>query len=258
MGAGDSFRVWNGPTSRPDRFARRTVGAYRLTCRRADDEQGFRSAFRLIYFAYLRGGLTVANQVELRFLPHHLLATSSVLLAASGGQNVGTLSLIEDGELGVPTELLYPLDVARLRGGGKRIAELACLATAHADRGLSRLTLRALLQFALQLADMRGIELLTVCVHPRHERFYRKGLGFVPFGAPRSCPWVCGQPAIAMYRPLRGVKVANFLSVENELPFCNLPNATLDHCRDASREVFARYLEVASPIPWPLRRVAAA
>jgi hypothetical protein len=238
--------------------SRGAAGQCDLACRRAQNPASFWMAFRLIYFAYVRSGLAQPNPFGIRFLPHHLLTTSFVLLAARRELDVGTLSIIEDGEFGMPLDLLYPQDIARLRRGGTKVAELTCLAAETTEHRLRWSILRVLLRSALELAAARRIEVLTVCIHPRHARFYEDRLGFVQLGPSRNCPWVCGQPAIAMYRSLSAERNEKTLADETEPAVIPLRDATMDVPGDDGREYFRQLLPHASPFPWPLRRIAAA
>jgi hypothetical protein len=249
----------HGPPSSAQLSGDRSVAhAGGLSCRCADNKTSFLAAFRLIYDAYLRSGLGRPNRFGLRFLPHHLLKTSSVLLAARREFDVGTLSIVEDGELGLPIDVLCPLEIAKLRRGGSRIAELSCLAVGATEHNLRWSILRVLLRGALQLTASGRIDFLTVCVHPRHARFYQDRLGFARLGPPRRCPWVCDRPAIALYRGAHDMNAADTLIHEVDPLLIPLQNATRDSHRYDGRESFRPLLKEASPFPWPARRFAAA
>ncbi len=229
-----------------------------VACRLADDQTSYRMAFRLLYDAYLRNGLSRPNRLRLRILPHHLLDTSTVLLAEQAGRSLGTLSVIEDGTLGVPVELLYPLEVARLRRGGGRLAELTCLAAAELAHRGHRSVLRKLLKTAFDVAGDRHVDILTVCIHPRHAKFYRDGLGFASLGPPRRCPWVCEQPAVAMYRPLRCLASSARISTDSQAVLIRFPAFQSNGSTGNFRDAFLPLLQEASPFPWFERRRAKA
>ncbi len=99
-----------------------------LRCITAHRRSELRAAFQLVYDRYYRDGLATWNRHGLRILPHQLLDTSWVLLARRGRSCLGTLSLIEDGAMGLPMEQLYPEEIWRLRRRQGRIAELTCFA----------------------------------------------------------------------------------------------------------------------------------
>jgi hypothetical protein len=107
------------------------------------------------------------------------------------------VSLISDGALGLPMESIYPSEVCQLRSQGYSLAEVSCLADRR--RHLTRtipvfVNLNALL---VQYARHHGIEKLLIAVHPRHERFYQRLLGFTRIGDEKSYPSVCDRPAVA-------------------------------------------------------------
>lgn len=169
-----------------------------LHCLAARRRSELLTAFQLVYDRYYRDGLTNWNRFGLRILPHQLLDTSWVLLAKRGRSFLGTLSLVEDGSMGLPIEQLYPEEIWQLRRQQLRVAELACFALIDQSAAESMTVLRALLQSACEIAFRRQIHELVICVHPRRVNFYERRLGFEELGSLRYCPWVCDQPAVAM------------------------------------------------------------
>jgi N-acyl amino acid synthase FeeM len=224
----------------------------------ASKRESLSAAFRLVYDSYLRRGLVQANRPGLRILPHQLQDTSWVLLAARDGELLGTLSVIEDGELALPIESLYLAEMARLRYQSARVAELTCLATKeHLARTQSAQVLRELLTSAIQLSHHRQIDGLTICVHPRHARFYRERLGFSEFGPSRRCPWVCDQPAVAMILWLDGQPTTP-RNRSNGRPLVLPPEIEPRSALPACREYFQCLFDEVSPIPYLDRRAGAA
>jgi hypothetical protein len=169
-----------------------------LRCVAARRRPDLQTAFQLVYDRYYRDGLTNWNRFGLRILPHQLLETSWVLLAKRDRNCLGTLSLVEDGAMGLPIEQLYPEEVWQLRRRRLRVAELACFALIDQSAAESMIVLRALLQSACEIAFRRRIDELLICVHPRRASFYERRLGFKELGPLRNCHWVCDQPAVAM------------------------------------------------------------
>jgi hypothetical protein len=217
-----------------------------LPCYTANDIESFLAAFRLVYEAYVGEGLMEPNRVGLRFLPHQLLDTSSVFLATRGDDIVGTLTMVNDGELGLPIESLYPTEMAQLRGTSKRIAELTCFALNGAVSSQCFAALRGLLRSAIRLARARSIEFLTVCIHPRQASFYERRLEFTRLGPVRSCPWVCNRPAIAMVRRLSTSVVQ--LPDNHRGQVIRLADVRFQMARRQCREYFLGCFAEASPI----------
>lgn len=156
------------------------------------------AAFRLVYKTYLQAGLGVPNPHEMRVTPYHLLPATEVFIAACRGETIFTVSLIADGELGLPMESVYGPEVALRREQGLFFGEVSCLADRRSQlRGFFPVFLR-LSRLMVQYARRQGLDELLVAVHPRHERFYRRCLAFEPMGEERSYPAVRNRPAVAL------------------------------------------------------------
>src|SRR5216110_2184420 len=63
-----------------------------------------REAFALVHQAYVRAGLGKPNPLGLRVTPHQVLPTSQIFVGVVKDQVVSTVSLIGDGQLGLPME----------------------------------------------------------------------------------------------------------------------------------------------------------
>jgi hypothetical protein len=168
------------------------------------------AAFGLVYQSYLRAGLGEPNAYEMRVTPYHLLPTTEVFLATCRAAPIFTMSLVVDGELGLPMECVYADEVARRREQGLVLAEVSCLADRRSEflgffpvfLGLSRLM--------AQHAWCRGVHELLVAVHPKHARFYCRLMAFEPIGQTRAYPTVRNHPAVAL--------CLNFDRVDRERP----------------------------------------
>ena len=168
------------------------------------------AAFRLVYSSYLRSGLGEPNACRMRVTPYHLRPTTEVFLATCNGQAIFTMSLVVDGELGLPMECVYAEEVARRRHQGLILAEVSCLADRrNRFRGFLPVFL-GVSRLMAQHAWCRGVHELLVAVHPRHARFYQRFMAFSPFGQLRSYPTVRNNPAVAL--------VLNFDQVDRDRP----------------------------------------
>ncbi len=192
------------------------LGARKCCCdyQIAHSREQYRAAFSLVYDEYLKQDLTRPNRLGLRILPHQLLLTSSILVATLSQNVVATISLVEDGKLGLPMDDLYAIEIERMRQKGKRLAELTCLAHRHTDatmwnRGKVRATLETLIRHAANFAVQREIDDLVICVNPRHASFYQRRYGFTELGGPdRPCPWARNQPATPLWLDQCGIHAA--------------------------------------------------
>jgi hypothetical protein len=125
-----------------------------------------------------------------------LAAPFVTLLAQSGDEVVGTLSVRPGGAQGLLAEDAYGVEIERLRGEGRRVGELVRLAIE--ERGDWRPALDALVQSAYVVTRfMHALTDVVIEVNPRHVRFYQRVFGFVAAAAERFCTRV-GAPSVLM------------------------------------------------------------
>jgi len=173
----------------------------------ASQRQELHAAFGLVYRAYVGSGLMKPNRHKMRVMPHHLLPTTEVFVAVAGGEVVCTLSLVGDGELALPMESIYDLEVSARRIEGFSVGEVSCLADRQLGRERSFPVVMRLMALMAQSAKYRGIDQLMIAVHPRHARFYQRFCAFKPFGKERAYNSVCNHPAVAMAVDLTRVHI---------------------------------------------------
>lgn len=168
-------------------------------CGIASTQEERAAAFELVYSAYLSRGIGRANPYEMRVTPFHLLETTEVLYAESGGEVVLTMTLIRDGNMGLPMESVYGQEVENLRCQGFALAEVSCLADRHALLEQSFLPVFvSLCHMIIQSAKRHGVGVLLAAMHPRHAQFYERVLGFEQFGGQKIYPSAANRPAVAM------------------------------------------------------------
>ena len=155
-------------------------------------------AFRLVYESYLRAGLGEPNVHGMRVTHYHLLPTTEVFVAICCEQTVFTVTLVGDGELGLPMEGVYASEVESRRQQGLRIGEVSCLADRRSEFRRCFPVFLRLCRFTAQYAWRIGLHQLLVAVHPKHARFYKRFMDFEPIGEQRSYPSVRNRPAVAM------------------------------------------------------------
>ena len=174
-----------------------------LRCKIAETRQERSAAFRLIYNSYLQSSLAKPNRFEMRVYPHHLLSTTQVFVALAygpetPGEVVETVSLMEDGDFGLPMEAVYGHLVTTKRRQGIAIGEVSCLADRRRDFRRFFTTFFELVRPMFQFARKRGLEQLLAAVHPKHARFYTRYMGFQQVGELTSYPNACHQPAVPL------------------------------------------------------------
>jgi hypothetical protein len=167
---------------------------YKVADCRADRE----AAFRLVYDAYVATGLMEPNLHGMRVTPYHLLPTTDVFLAVHQGQLVYTMTLVRDGELGLPVDKLYPVEVESRRHAGVHLAEASCLAACHGrlSRSFMFNVLVNLQAILVQSARANGVDRIVLAVHPRHSKFYQRQLGFEQIGDEKPYASVLDNPAV--------------------------------------------------------------
>lgn len=155
-------------------------------------------AFELVHRVYNRSGLVDDNTCHKRVLRQHLASDTDVIVAKQHGRIVYTVSLVGDGEFGLPLESLFEDEVNAMRRSGLRLAEISCLATewdAGDKRGKFE-TFVKVISLLLQTARHRGIDRLVLAVHPRHAKVYERMFGCVRCTESREYASVKGNPAI--------------------------------------------------------------
>ncbi len=163
-------------------------------------------AFRILYASYRDAGLVAENPLKVRLTAAHLLPTTEVLVAKCGGEVISTLSLIGDGEDGLPLEAMYGREVAQLRRNGHRLGEIGCLADRRESPIRFIKTLESLTRLSVQVAEQRKMNALVLAAHPRHAKYYMRTLGFKQVGGLTQCPYARGNPAVALMLDFESIR----------------------------------------------------
>jgi len=183
-----------------------------ISYRIASTQYERRAAFNLVYEAYVETGLIEPNEFEMRVTPYHLLPTTNVFIAVYQDEIIGTVSLIGDGELGLPMDCIYDREVNGLRDRGYSLGEVSCLA--HRRQQVKQ-TLPLFVQMTRLMAQhsrQNGMDQFLIAVHPRHAQFYMRFMGFEQIGSQKSFPSVRNNPAVAC--------ALNFPRIDVERPAC--------------------------------------
>ncbi len=164
------------------------------------------AVFELVYSAYQSAGLCQANAEELRFTPYQILPTTDILFAQHQDEVICTLSLVHDGELGLPMEDLYAKQVEERRAAGLHLAEVSCLADRRNDPARFFEMFCDLSRLMVQLAEKQAVDQLLITVHPRHAPLYMRYMGFQRIGERRDYQTVNGNPAIPLCLDLHQIQ----------------------------------------------------
>jgi hypothetical protein len=191
-------------------FAPKSIGASvcsDIELKVASNRHERQQAFELIYDSYLRAGLCEKNEAGMRATEYQLLPTTDVFTATLRGEVISTVSLVRDGELGLPMESVFPDVVAERRAAGMRVAEVSCLADRRCETGRFFELFCELSRLMAQLAIKQGVDEFLVVVHPRHAAIYRRFMAFRRVGERRDYKTVCGNPAVALVLNFADAKI---------------------------------------------------
>ncbi len=169
-----------------------------LTYKIAQSRDELLAAFQLVYRSYRRAGLVEENADQIRLTPFHLLPTTEVFVTQLRGTVVSTVSLIGDGELGLPLETIYPQNVSLIRRRGLRMAEIGSLADRRDSPVRFIETFASMGRLMAQTALHRGYDGLVAVTHPKHARLYQRILPFEQIGSQGECPYANGNPAVML------------------------------------------------------------
>jgi len=156
------------------------------------------AAFRLVHNAYQQSGLVDDNPTQMRVMKHHLLDTTDILIAKREKDVRFTVSLVRDGEFGLPAESLFTDEIRTMRQTGIKLAEVSCVASnCNEDSKKVRFeTLVKMISLTIHVARRRGTERLLLAVHPRHAKLYQRMFGCVPCTPVKEYEMVRGNPAV--------------------------------------------------------------
>ncbi len=174
----------------------------------ARNDSHYRGAFALVHDAYCRAGLDDPHESGLRVTPYQLLDTSHVFVSTLNDEVISTLTLVQDGELGLPMEAIYTKEIQDRRDRGIHLAEVTCLA----DRRLSPKRFFALFcelsRVMAQFAQREGVDEIWIACHPTHATLYERRLAFERQGDLCDYPAVLGNPAIPLCVDLKNLAQA--------------------------------------------------
>ena len=172
------------------------------------------AAWRLVYARYNRLGLIKDNPWKLYTVPQAIQHQSFVIIGSIRGDVASTLTIMHDGNSGLPVESAYEQEIASLRRHGRRLLEVGLLADRREQISRTIDALMSLFRFPWFNARYSGCDI--VCgVHPHHADFYKKMFGFERAGSARIYARVRNHPVVLLR-----------LDVESSFRQARLPRAT--------------------------------
>ena len=157
------------------------------------------TAFRLVYDVYIREGyeLRFGRESGLWCTIHHLHPDTTIFLAEKEGSLAGSVTVMPDSRLGLPTDRIFPEPLADLRKAGCRLSEISSLVVTEEPGGIPP----ELAMHLYRLAHLASLHLLkstdiVASVMDRHRDFYSRFLLFdevseTPRLSPKTGQQVC-------------------------------------------------------------------
>ncbi|MFQ5731043.1 MAG: hypothetical protein ACE5KM_03705 [Planctomycetaceae bacterium] len=182
-------------TPQPDRVRHGFAGL--TTYKIADSHAERIAAYRLVYRNYLRKRLILPNPHAMRVTPFHLLPTTTTLIGVQRGEVVSTVTLIGDGEFGIPMDTTNEDVVGELRGNGFSFGEVSCLAFNETESRRFLPMFIQLTRLMAQFARFHGMDQFLIATIPQHARFYKRFMGFKQVADEQPYPTVCNTTGVA-------------------------------------------------------------
>jgi hypothetical protein len=163
----------------------------------------------LLYREYRSRNLCNENQSLRHYSAHSLLPTTHTLVSRSNNNNnniVGTISVIGDGAIGLPSDLLYKQELDALRDCGHNLVEIGLMALDNSRFRRKTYSLKSakksIAMFSMfagtinYLYQATNASHLVIMVNPKHKEIY-DFFGFEQFSEIRHYPRV-NKPAVPM------------------------------------------------------------
>ncbi len=174
-----------------------------LQLKQAETEDEIRQALTLVHDSYVELGYMDPVEMRLRFSKYLALPTTVILIAKWNDEVVGTISIIADSALGLPSESSWPIH--SIRNQGLLIAEISSLAIKkdyRMRRGKLLLPLCKLMyRYCLDILKLDGIIASTTT---EVEAFYTDVLLFKTLKQAKGFKHdlVKGNPSICCFLPV--------------------------------------------------------
>lgn len=138
-------------------------------------------AFRLVYDVYTKEGydLRYGRESGLWCTIHHLHPGTMIFLAQKDGRCTGSVTVMPDSPLGLPTERIFPEPPAELRAAGRRLCEISSLVVTEEPGGGPPEPAMHLYRLAhLTATRVLASTDIVASVMARHRAFYERFLLF--------------------------------------------------------------------------------
>ena len=165
--------------------------------KQAETKDEIVSALKLVYDSYLKLGYMDENEYQMRITKYQLLPTTIMLIIKIDDQVVGTLSIVRDSALGLPSEKNWNLGF--LRKQGFEIAEISGLAIKTKSYHRGQLLLYLCKIMYTYCTELLRLDCIVAATSSSVEHFYTDLLLFetindqpVAYDSVKGAPSVCG------------------------------------------------------------------
>jgi hypothetical protein len=166
----------------------------------ATDKEDFERAFQLLHDCYVKSGLMDPHPSGLRCNSYSFLPNTAIIVLKLNHRVIGTVSLIRDSTMGLPSDEKYKDENDKLRTNGKVLTEVSALAIDPEFRNRGHMLTLMLMKYLYNYAKTKSDTDYLICtIHPRAEDFYRALWGFERRGEVVSYNYVKGALAVFMF-----------------------------------------------------------
>lgn len=145
----------------------------------ANTRSEFEQAFALLHDSYVAAGFMDPAKSGFRVTPHHLLPTTTTLIAKDGVRVVATVALVRDSLIGLPIDAIFNLRA--LRQNGDRLGEVSSLAIHPEFRFDKGMLLHAFIRYLWRYSlYFHGTNRFVIAVNPSMQELYESVYLFDP------------------------------------------------------------------------------
>lgn len=131
--------------------------------KQAETAEEIQQAFKLVHDSYVELDYMDPNDAKMRFSKFHTLPTTVILIAKWNDEVIGTISILPDSWMGLPSDTTWNLN--KYRSNGQLIAEISSLCIRKDLRGkrghLLMPLCKAMLRYCTEILKLDGIVIAT-------------------------------------------------------------------------------------------------
>ncbi len=156
-----------------------TTWDQRYTIKIADTQEELEEAYRLLHDSYVSMKLMDKQPHGLRCNIYTFLPYTTTLIAKYGREIVGTVTLIKDSQIGLPSDHDYKKENDVYRCQNFKLVEVSALAISEKFRNKGHSASLLLMKYLYNYSGYYMDASMLICaVHPRAEDFYKALFGF--------------------------------------------------------------------------------